>query len=196
MYAPRKVFIKENGEYLELTYEAYCTRCETDLSYQNRRFLPLHGMLMEVSEEEYVQFYRQKNRQKYLQRTSAANQEISFDMLTTGDMNGEDILTDPLVDIQEQVESDIMADKLHRCLSLLEQDEQTLIEALYFQGFSEHEWSRKTGIPQKTINDRKRRILGKLKNFWKPENNSAQPPHFLPWIVRGLFPLLGSLTIV
>ena len=67
MYAPRKVFIKENGEYLELTYEAYCTRCETDPFYQNRRFLPLHGMLMEVSEEEYVQFYRQKNRQKYLQ---------------------------------------------------------------------------------------------------------------------------------
>lgn len=86
-------------------------------------------------------------------------------MLTTEDMNGEDILTDPLVDIQEQVESDIMADKLHRCLSLLEQDEQTLIEALYFQGFSEHEWSRKTGIPQKTINDRKRRILGKLKKL-------------------------------
>lgn len=165
MYTPRKVFILENGGYLELTYEAYCARCENDISYRNRRFLPLHGMLMEVSEEEYVRFYRQKNRQKYLQRTSAANQEISFDMLTTEDMNGEDILTDPLVNIQEQVESDIMADKLHRCLSLLEQDEQILIEALYFKGFSEHEWSRKTGIPQKTINDRKRRILGKLKKL-------------------------------
>ncbi len=164
-YARSKCFVKKNGQYEEITYAELQRRCMKDESYKRRKFLPLHGMLMEVSEEEYVQFYRQKNRQKYLQRTSAANQEISVDMLTTEDMNGEDILTDPLVDIQEQVESDIMADKLHRCLSLLEQDEQTLIEALYFQGFSEHEWSRKTGIPQKTINDRKRRILGKLKKL-------------------------------
>ena len=126
-YARSKCFVKKNGQYEEITYAELQRRCMKDKLYKRRKFLPLHGMLMEVSEEEYVQFYQQQNRQKYLQRcqkylqrTSAANQEISFDMLTTEDMNGEDILTDPLVDIQEQVESDIMADKLHGCLSLLE----------------------------------------------------------------------------
>lgn len=116
-YARSKCFVKKNGQYEEITYAELQRRCMKDESYKRQKFLPLHGMLMEVSEEEYIQFYQQQNRQKYLQRVAATNQEISFDMLTTGDMNGEDILTDPLVDIQEQVESDKERRK-ENCLAL------------------------------------------------------------------------------
>lgn len=88
-------------------------------------------------------------------------------MLTTDDFNGEDILIDTSQEIDEAVVHKIMLDKLHDSLVLLSDDEQKLINALFFRNLSEREWSAETGIPQKTINDRKRRILIKLKKLLK-----------------------------
>ena len=45
------------------------------------------------------------------------------------------------------------------------QDEMYLITALFFEGVSERKLSEITGIPQKTIDDRKHKILIKLKGF-------------------------------
>ena len=86
-------------------------------------------------------------------------------MLTTADFNGEDILIDTSQEIVETVIHKIMLDKLHDSLVLLSEDEQKLINALFFRNLSEREWSAETGIPQKTINDRKSRILIKLKKL-------------------------------
>lgn len=165
-YAPRKVFILENNSYAEITYVELCNRAKKgDPEYGDKRFLPLHGMLMEVTKDDYDDFYKAENRQKYLNRQSAANGDISYDMLTTDEFNGEDILIDDTEDVAIQVERLLMAEKLKLCISLLEIQEQELIIALFFRDFSEREWSAKTGIPQKTINDRKSRILAKLKKL-------------------------------
>ncbi|MEY8424049.1 hypothetical protein AALB52_15185 [Lachnospiraceae bacterium 38-14] len=37
-YAPRKVYIKENGDYVELSYKDFCRRRESDQSYQRSDF--------------------------------------------------------------------------------------------------------------------------------------------------------------
>ena len=96
-YARSKCFVKKNGQYEEITYEELQRRCGEDETYKRRKFLPLHGMLMEVSEEEYIRFYRLRNRQKYLQRAAAANQEISFDSIahTVSGENSAAFLCDP-----------------------------------------------------------------------------------------------------
>ncbi len=164
---PKKVFIKAKDGYLELTYEEYCSQCEGAPPYQNRRFLFLHGMLMEVSEKDYAAFYKDKRRQKYLMEQSADHQDVSMDALLADSFRGEDTLRDPTQDVGGQVERTLMMDKLRKCLPLLTAEEQELIHALFFQGLSEREWAAKTGIPQRTINDHKRRILAKLKNFWE-----------------------------
>ena len=52
---------------------------------------------------------------------------------------------------------------LRESVADLENEEQRLIEALYAQGLTEREYSRRTGIPQRTINHRKERILEKLR---------------------------------
>ena len=39
--------------------------------------------------------------------------------------------------------------------------------ALFTQGLSEREWSSQTGIPQKTINDHKNRLLTKLQKIFE-----------------------------
>ncbi len=164
-YAPKKVFILDNGSYTELSGEEFCLFKEKDISYADKFFIPLHGMLMEVTEKTYRDFYKAERRQKYINERSAENEDFFYDMLTTYDFNGEDILIDTSQEIDEAVIHKIMLDKLHDALVLLSDDEQKLINALFFRNLSEREWSAETGIPQKTINDRKRRILIKLKKL-------------------------------
>ena len=78
MFAPRKVYILENGDYTELSYEKFCCRKEADPSYGDKLFLPLHGVLMEVTKADYADFYRQERRQKYIDERSAGNGDISY----------------------------------------------------------------------------------------------------------------------
>ena len=86
--------------------------------------------------------------------------------LDTEDTTGEDGIPDKASPtVEEVVIQNIMIEKLNKSLVLLNQSEMDLINALFYAGYSEREWASKTGIPQKTINDRKRRILDKLKNL-------------------------------
>lgn len=70
-YAPRKVFILENGEYVELTYEEFESCKANDPTYEDRYFIPVQGFLMEVSKEHYKDFYRAKEREAYLKKLNA-----------------------------------------------------------------------------------------------------------------------------
>ena len=123
-YAPKKVFILDNGSYTELSYEEFCSLQENDVSYADKFFIPLHGMLMEVTGETYRDFYKSGRRQKYIDERSVGNGDFSYDMLTTDDFNGEDILADESEPLDEQVIRKIMTDKLKFALPLLTEDER------------------------------------------------------------------------
>lgn len=77
-YAKSKCFIFSPDGYEEITYSELCRRRDTDTNYQNRKFIPLHGMLMEVTQEQYAEFYRAK---KQTVVSGQAVCDISVDML-------------------------------------------------------------------------------------------------------------------
>ena len=162
---PKAVYIIENGGYTELTYEEFRRREQICPLYADKLFLPLYGNLMEVSKEDYEEYYRQRNRQIYIDRRTSKNGDVSYNALTTDEFNGEDILIAEQPDVCDAVVESMMTDKLRKSLQLLNQDEKLLIHALYFERKSERKVSEETGIPQKTINDRKRRIIAKLKKL-------------------------------
>jgi RNA polymerase sigma factor (sigma-70 family) len=62
-------------------------------------------------------------------------------------------------------------DTLYRCLDLLKPNERELIDALFFteggRGMTETEYARMLGVKQQSVNERKRRILSKLKKLMK-----------------------------
>ena len=137
-YAPKKVFIKENGNYIEITNEEHELRKETDDTYRKRKFLPLHGMLMEVDEEFYDDFYRQKDRDEYLTwRTK--NKDVSYNDYDTEECSGEEMLVDPDEDVATQVTDKLMLEKLRFVLPLLPEDEYKLIHEHFFLGISQVE---------------------------------------------------------
>ena len=163
-YAPKKVFVLEGKTYLELSYTEF--RQQAD-AYQGRRFISLHGMLMEVSEDAYKAFYKDKRRQKYLNERSNDNGDFSYDMLTTDEFNGEDILVDTVADTAGKAEKNILLDKLRESLRQLSPNDQQLIQALYVQQMTEREYASICGIYHNAIHKQKKRILSKLKENLK-----------------------------
>lgn len=89
---PKAVYIIENGGYTELTYEEFRRREQICPLYADKLFLPLYGSLMEVSKEDYEEYYRQRNRQIYIDRRASRNGDVSYNALTTDEFNGEDII--------------------------------------------------------------------------------------------------------
>lgn len=85
--------------------------------------------------------------------------------IPTEDDNGTDYISDDTEDVADTVARLLLVDKLRLVISMLSSEEQELIQALFFRGLSERKWSNECGIPQKTINDRKQRILAKLKKM-------------------------------
>ena len=163
-YANSKCFILSPDGYEEITYSELCRRRDTDETYRTKKFIPLHGMLMEVTPEQYIDFYRIRNRQRYLDRRSADNGDISIDMLTTPEFNGADILVSG-ENVAEQVANRIMLDKLRDSLGLLTAEEMELIRDVFYNGITERDLAVKHCVSQVAIHKRKRRILEKLRKL-------------------------------
>ncbi len=68
-YAPIKVYIRENNVNVELSYTDFCRRRQADQSYMDKLFIPVQGCLLEVVREQYADFYKEKERWRYLKKT-------------------------------------------------------------------------------------------------------------------------------
>ena len=164
-YAPRKVYIKENGGYKELSYMDFCRRREADQTYLDKLFIPIQGCLLEVVREQYTDFYRDKERWRYLKKLDTKNSLLSLDGFTDSEGNPLDFIADEAADIAETVVNTVMVDRLKAALSLLSDSEQVLIRAIFFEELSEREVGLRLGITQSVVNKRKARILRKLRKI-------------------------------
>lgn len=124
------------------------------------------GALVEVTEDVYLAYFRARRRWSAQNERDTYNGLISYDAMDTEEMLGEETIPDSAAIGVEDVALDrLMQEKLHRCLAELSMSEQDILHALYFEGLSERRFSQRIGIPQRTIHDRKRRALAKLKKM-------------------------------
>ena len=164
-YAPRKVYIKESGGYVELSYTDFCRRRQADQSYMDKLFIPIQGCLLEVVREQYTEFYRDKERWRYLKKLDTKNSLLSLDGFVDDKGNALDLIADEAADIAETVVNAVMVDRMKAALSLLSDSEHALIQAIFFEELSEREVGLRSGLTQSVVNKRKAKILAKLKKI-------------------------------
>ena len=129
-------------------------------------FIRLHNQEFEVSKGDYVDFYKEKRRVKYLYELDMAHGTVSYQAFDSDSYSGEEYIVDTNQEgVEDAIVKKLMIEHLHRAMESLTTDELFLITALFFENKSERELSKIADIPQKTINDRKKRILQKLKNL-------------------------------
>ena len=166
-YTPKKVYVKENDNFIEITNEEHESRKASDEQYAKRWFVPMQGCLLEVDEQFYIEYYKEYERNRYLAALDRKNRILSIEAFDTEDENGVDFIVDEDEDVEKQVTDKLMAEHIRYIVSLLPSDERELIEALFFKGYSERQWSKISGVPQRTICYRKNVILQKLKKILK-----------------------------
>lgn len=152
-------FIKENQKYRKMTCgELDRMKRDNPEAFINRWFIPVEGILLEVSHEDYKDYYRMKERWDYLGKLDKKNHPISFDHLPVG-IKAED------VDVYKIFETGVLLKALRNALSSLNNEEKALIEALFFEEQSVMELSEKYEISPQTLYSKKRKILEKLRKM-------------------------------
>ena len=164
-YAPRKVFILENNGYIELTYEEFENRKDNDPSYESKFFIPVQGYLLEVDQGQYEDFYRAKERQKYLRKLDAKYGLLSIEAFDTEDDNGTDYIQAETEDVAETVAHLLLLDKLRLIITMLKKEDQDLIQAMFYEGLTERQYAERCGVNRNAVHKRKVRILAQIKKL-------------------------------
>lgn len=116
---------------------------------------------VEVSRSVYHAYHQAREAERY-QRKLIADNEYSLERFQEDGVNVEyrpgavPDFVDRLVLLEQE-------HQLRLALRTLTVEERLLIHELFYNGKSERELSAMIAVPQKTINDRKRRILAKLR---------------------------------
>ena len=124
-------------------------------------FIRIGDQQVPVTEEVYRAFKRSAWAERK-RRKVRADMERSLDVFMD---DGFDIPSDEAL-VDEIIEDKLLLEMLLEALAELTTDERRLIDALFYQDKSERDLAKETGIPQKTINNRKKAILKKLKKFF------------------------------
>lgn len=162
---PKAVYIIENGGYTELTYEEFRRREQICPLYADKLFIPVQGCLVETDRRHYNAFYRDKERQKYLQLLDRKHGLLSIDAFDSEDDNGTDFLQADVEDVSETVAHLQLLDKLRKAVDALPEDEKALIVQHFYDGVPQTELAKKHGVNQSNISRRISKILAKLKNL-------------------------------
>ena len=167
---------KVDGSWEAITYDELKTRTEIDPTYRSKHFILIHGDLLEVSAEEKAQFNHDRRRQRYLNAEAVTHREFSIDC---GDCDGhsfEETIPDCRVDVEAMVIKKTMLEELRKCLRLLPDDEIGLIRSIYFEGMTEREYAKITGMSKSSIHRKIAGILAKLLNLLKNTGFSGPTP--------------------
>lgn len=131
-------------------------------------YIKVEGTAVEVTKAVYHMYYKMERRERHLEEKDQKHGLVSYHALDTEDTLGEEMLPTPDIACVEDVAiAHILQERLHQCLELLPPQDRELIQALYFEELSERQLAKRTGIPQRTINDRKRRVIAQLKKMFK-----------------------------
>lgn len=156
-------FVLENGKYQEILTSDMVENGKWKPGFESRRFLKLHGYLMEVDENSYRDYQCRHNRDRYLAKEAARHNEFSYNSLDDGEFSGEELIVDILTNVEDEVIRRCMIERVGNIVENLPPSDFALVHALYYDSLSEYEYSRISGIPRQTINNRRRRVLGFLK---------------------------------
>ena len=110
---------------------------------KQKYFIRLHGTKIEVSEDVYYAYFQMARQERTQDEKLQRNHVVSYDAMDNEGMVGAEAF--------EDLEAPSM---------------EELIRAIYFEGMTEKEYAKWTGMSQTGISYRRRSILSKLKLSW------------------------------
>ena len=133
---------------------------------KEKYMIKVEGKLVEVTPEVYYAYFRMERQERGQEEKKAYNKVVSYDALDDGETVGAEVVPDSTTpSMEEAVMTREINEKLHRALDALPKAERELIQAIYFDGFTEKEYAVSSGLSQQGVSYRLRKILSKLRIF-------------------------------
>lgn len=164
-------FILEEGCFREVPASEVIENGKYRPEFAGRYFYPFKDCLMEVSREDRSFFYSTAESGRFVDQQKRKKQRkmevVSLDALSSQEHRHMDILQDTTVDLLADLEIRMELEQLKRAERQLEESELQLIVKIFYENKSERQIEKETGTPQRTINNRKHRVLDKLLKLMK-----------------------------
>ena len=159
-------YIKDHSKYRKMTYSELKRMKELDPeAFSKGWFIPVGGALLEVGQQDYRDFYRDKERQDYLKALDEEYRAISYETLKEQTHREKEAISVKEVDVHKIVETGLLLEELRKALSRLNKDEAALIKALYFEDQTVKALANRQGISIDTVYKQRKRILQKLRKM-------------------------------
>lgn len=132
--------------------------------------ITINGVDVEVSEEVFLAYSQSDRRERYITEELEPGKILSLDKLLRDEvpLSKFGIEQEPSVEsilLSQEGEQERTSQKtsLANALSKLDEDEKSLIQALFFDGVSVREYARQLGVYHRTIIYRRDKLLEKLR---------------------------------
>ena len=127
-------------------------------------YLYVNGQRVEVSEQIYKVYWREKEHEKYLEQVDKKNHLLFFSSL---DHDGHfiDNIVDESVDVEKIGETQMMMEAVRSAISRLSAEERDIIERLYFNDETIRSVAKLKSITHPALIKRRNKILEKLKKI-------------------------------
>lgn len=135
---------------------------------KEKYFIPIEGKLIEVEENVYIAYYKMGRRERYLEERDKDNGVLSYDALDNNGMVGLEMFEDPSVQsLEDMALTKELVEQLHRCIDMLPKAERELIQAIYFDGMTDKDYSKSINKTQPAVSYRHKKTLSKLRFLMK-----------------------------
>ena len=131
---------------------------------KEKYMIKVEGKLVEVTPDVYYAYFRMERQERGQEEKKRRNVVVSYDALDTEGTTGAEAVPDLIVpSLEHQIISREIRDTLHQAVDALPKAERDLIKAIYFEGMTENDYAKVSGMSQTGVSYRRRKILSKLK---------------------------------
>lgn len=141
-------------------------RLITSPAGKGRYFIDMDNFMIEANKEQYIEWRREKDHSDYLREQEEGHSVLSiYSDLSAETRNGEEIIPDTNTNVEAEALRAVEYSVLRTALGALDEKSYRLISALYSseKEISERALATEMGLPQSTVNKRKKKILKNLK---------------------------------
>ena len=134
------------------------------MAEKEKYMIKIEGKLIEVSPDVYYAYFRMERQERGQEEKKQRNAVVSYDALDTEETIGAEAIPDLIVpSLEHQIISQEIHDTLHQAVDALPRAERELIKSIYFEGMTESDYAKASGMSQTGVSYRRRKILSKLK---------------------------------
>lgn len=101
-------------------------------------YIPVDGKYYETTKEIYEVYYKMDRRERYLEERDIKKGVQTFSDISDSIYSADEIIADTNVDVSNTVITNILIETVLEALSHLNDEDQSLIQELFFYGKTEH----------------------------------------------------------